>query len=150
MQQFRVSLSIPSFFATTPRMTASGTTTLFCAGLLLLGAVFSEGRAASASPATAQSAVKKLPNLRVNVYFEKVDEKGMVILKYGSVFLTTKLYGIRLRSGSAGVLSLVLPSGVLLQAEVIEKGEIQSVVLWKGNKNLNEELLIQGVAEGVH
>ncbi|ULH17270.1 hypothetical protein MF271_18090 (plasmid) [Deinococcus sp. KNUC1210] len=134
-------------------MTAAGEKALLCAGLLLLGAVFSESQAASppvAAPAAAQTAAKKAPNLRVNVYFQKIDEKGMVILKYGSVLLTTRLYGIRLRSGSAGVLSLVLPSGVLLQAEVIEKGEIQSVVLWKGNKNLNEELLIQGVAEGIH
>ena len=118
-----------------------------CACLLLVGAGFSQAQTATSST---QSSAAKPKNMRVNVYFQKIDDKGMVILKYGSVLLTTRLYGIRLKGGSAGVLSLILPPGVLLQAEVVEKGAVQSVVLWKGAKNLNEELLIQGVAEGVH
>ncbi|WP_424952804.1 hypothetical protein [Deinococcus sp.] len=98
---------------------------------------------AAAQPAPASK------NMRINVYFEKVDANGLVILKYGTVSLTTRLSGIKLRDGSAGVLSLVIPTSVLLQAEVISKGTVPVVVLWKGTKNLNEELLIQGVAEGV-
>lgn len=60
---------------------------------------------------TSRSGPPAKKNLKINVYFQKVDDKGQIILKYGSVLLTTRLAGIRLRDGSAGVLSLVLPTG---------------------------------------
>ncbi len=101
------------------------------------------------APTTAPSAAAK-KNLRLNVHFVKIDADGFVILDYGSVQLKTQLASIRLRGGAGGVLSMILPAGVLLQAEIVQKGAVQSVVLWKGTQNINEQLLIQGVAEGVH
>ena len=106
---------------------------------------------AAAQTAPAQTTpASKAKNLRLNVYFQSVDAKGQLILKYGDSLLTTRLHHIRLRDGSGGVLGLIVPRGVMLQAEIIEKGNIPSVVLWKGPLNLNEQLLMQGVAEGAH
>ena len=87
---------------------------------------------------------------RINVIFEKIDSEDHVILKYGALMIKTRLMGVKIKSGAAGVLGMLLPEGVSLQAEVVEKGAIPGIILWKGKVNLNEQLLIQGVAEGVH
>lgn len=88
-------------------------------------------------------------NVRINVSFEKVDAKQQVILRYGAVLLKTKLKGITLKPGAAGVLALLLPEGVRLQAEIVAKGDVQTVILTKQGVNINDQLLIQGVAEAV-
>lgn len=124
---------------------------LLCAGLL----------AALLCPAQAQSvptgakswqAIQQedaSKHVKFNVVFEKIDPQGYLILKYGSVSLKTRLAGIKLNGKSAGVLGLYLPTGALLQAEVVEKGTVQGVILWKNKQNLNEQLMIDGVAEGL-
>ena len=87
---------------------------------------------------------------RINVVFQSIDTEDHIILKHGALIIKTVLMGLKIRPGAAGVLGMLLPEGASLQAEVVEKGSIPSIILWKGKVNLNEQLLIQGVAEGVH
>ena len=98
---------------------------------------------------TPKTTVKKVANISINVTYEGVDAQQNVILKYGSVKLKTKLAGLKLKPGAAGVLALLLPDGVQLQAEVVEKGAVQTIILRNREININDQLLIQGVAEGI-
>jgi hypothetical protein len=116
---------------------------LICASLALNSFANAESAPASAATAT------KIANLRIAVTFQKVDSQNFIILKYGSVLLKTKMAGLKIKPGASGVLGMLLPDGASLQAEIVEKGNIQSIILWKGKTNLNEQLLINGVAEGI-
>ena len=81
--------------------------------------------------------------------YNRVDAQGRVILTYAGVPLPVQLYRVKLRPGAAGVLALLLPSRVQVRAEIVVGGKLPQVILWRGPKNLNEELLMQGVAEGI-
>ena len=123
---------------------------LVFSSLMLIGA--GHAQAAATSTAVSQSqpnAKSSMARPRINVVFEKIDSENHIILKYGTLVIKTSLAGVKIQSGAAGVLGMLLPAGSQLQAEVIKKGAIPSVVLWKGKVNLNEQLLVQGVAEGV-
>ncbi|AZI43297.1 hypothetical protein EHF33_11540 [Deinococcus psychrotolerans] len=87
--------------------------------------------------------------VKIGVTFDKVDADGYIILKYGSVMLKTRLAGVKVRTALAGVLNMYVPEGARIQAEIVEKGKIQSVLLWKNGKNLNEQLMMDGVAVGI-
>lgn len=124
---------------------------LLCAGLL--AALLCPAQAQSV-PAGAKSwqAIQQedaSTHVKFSVVFEKIDAQGYLILKYGTVSLKTRLAGIKITGKSTGVLGLYLPTGALLQAEVVEKGAVQGVILWKNKQNLNEQLMIDGVAEGL-
>lgn len=108
--------------------------------------------AAKAAPPLTWQAVQQQDSrnrVKMGVTFEKVDAEGYIILKYGTVTLKTRLAGIKVRNALAGVLGMYVPAGARLQAEVVEKGAIQSVLLWKNGTNLNEQLMIDGVAVGL-
>lgn len=124
---------------------------LLCAGLLT--ALLCPAQAQSV-PAGAKSwqAIQRedaSKHVKFGVVFEKIDAQGHLVLKYGTVLLKTRLAGIKISGNSAGVLGLYLPTGARLQAEFVEKGAVQGVVLWKNKQNLNEQLMIDGVAEGI-
>jgi hypothetical protein len=119
-------------------------------GLLMTGAAQAQSTPASPLVTSGQPTVKdSAAHLKINVIFEKLDSENRVILKYGALVIKTRLAGVKIRPGAAGVLGMLLPEGARLQAEFVEKGTIPAVVLWKGTVNLNEQLLIQGVAEGI-
>ena len=115
--------------------------------VLALGLLSGSYASAGIIQTTGQSGTNS--NVRVNVTFEKVDAQQHVILKYGAVLLKTNLRGLKLKPGAAGVLSVLLPKGVSLWAEIVAKGTIQTVILTKQGVNINDQLLIQGVAEGI-
>jgi len=96
--------------------------------------------AASSTPTT---------GIKINVTFVGMDADQHLLLKYGGVVLKTTLSGLKLNKGAGGVLGMFLPDGVRLQAEIITKGNIQSVILWKEKTNMNQQLLIQGVAQRI-
>jgi hypothetical protein len=121
-------------------------------GLVLAACLLGGGFASAAPLQTAQgqtAQAKPNPNVRISVSFEKLDAQQHVILRYGAVLLKTKLKGLKLKPGAAGVLALLLPDGVRLQAEIVAKGDVQTVILTKQGVSINDQLLMQGVAEGI-
>jgi hypothetical protein len=114
--------------------------------LLLLGSVASgEVIQSGGRQTTAKTAVP----IRISVSFIGVDQQGYLLLKYGAVSLRTRLKGLKLRPGAAGVLGVLIPTGTRLEAQIVEKGSVQTVILTKQGVNLGDQLLIQGVAEAV-
>lgn len=127
---------------------------LLASALLVYGVAQAENApvaSKAASQMTWQAVQKEDSKKRVKIVvtFDKVDTDGYIILKYGSVSLKTRLAGIKVRTALAGALSLYVPEGARLQAEIVEKGDIQSVLLWKNGLNLNEQLMTDGVAVGI-
>jgi len=124
---------------------------VLCAAALTALLCPAQAQSAPAGAKTWQAIQKEdaSKHVRFNVVFEKIDAQGYLILKYGSVSLKTRLAGIKIAGKSTGVLGLYLPTGALLQAEIVEKGAVQGVILWKNKQNLNEQLMIDGVAEGI-
>lgn len=118
---------------------------ILVSGLLLGGFTADLANAAPANTITANSTNRS--NARLNVNFQKIDANGNAVVRYGTVLLTTQLAGIKLKSGASGVLAMLLPDGIRLQAEIVQKGAVPIVILWKGTTNMNVELLIQGVAQ---
>ena len=82
----------------------------------------------------------------INVYFKEIDAQGDIVLLYGGVPLKTRLAGLTLRTDAPGIIKIFLPIGVLLRAELVKKGPIPTVVLWKGITNLNQQLVFHGGA----
>lgn len=124
---------------------------LLCAGLILPLLCPAQAQTAPAAAKTWQAIQHEdaSKHIKFSVVFEKIDAQGYLVLKYGSVSLKTRLAGIKITGKSTGVLGLYLPAGARLQAEIVEKGAVQGVVLWKNKQNLNEQLMIDGVAEGI-
>ncbi len=119
--------------------------------LLMTGIVHAQTAPVQAKVPAGQTAeAASAARLRINVVFQHFDSQEHVILKYGAMTITTRLQGLKIRPGAAGVMGMFLPEGASLQAEIVEKGAIPGIILWKGKVNLNEQLLIQGVAEGTH
>ena len=83
-------------------------------------------------------------NLKIDVNFQRIDADGFAILKFGTVLIKTQLAGVRLRDKA---LDAVLPEGARLQAEIVQKGSVPTVILWKGTVNLNLQLVTQGLAD---
>ncbi|ULH17926.1 hypothetical protein MF271_23435 (plasmid) [Deinococcus sp. KNUC1210] len=92
-------------------------------------------------------AVSNPSNQRIGVRFQSIDASGLVVLRYSGILIKASLAGIHLKKGASGVLGMLLPDGISVTAEIVQKGTIPSVILWKGTTNLNQELLLQGVAQ---
>ncbi|GGQ93037.1 hypothetical protein [Deinococcus ruber] len=91
--------------------------------------------------------VLPVSNLKIDVNFQRIDTDGMAILKFGTVLIKTQLAGVRVKDKARDNLDAVLPEGARLQAEIVQKGSIPTVILWKGSVNLNTQLLAQGLAD---
>ncbi|ULH16036.1 hypothetical protein MF271_05225 [Deinococcus sp. KNUC1210] len=86
-------------------------------------------------------------NLKIDVNFQRIDSDGLAILKFGTVLIKTQLSGVRVKDKARDNLDAVLPEGARLQAEIVQKGSIPTVILWKGTVNVNAQLLAQGLAD---
>ena len=117
-----------------------------CISTVLLATAGAQGRGKPSASTPERSIPLAVASTSISVFFKGVDRNGYAILTYGGVSLKAQLDGIKLRTDAPGIIKIFLPTGVQLRAEVVKKGTIPVIILWKGKMNMNQRLMFHGAA----